>query len=193
MTLRVSGKNLAIGESLREHVLEQGRGGHRPLFRWPGHRPCRHLPGSVVVSFGLLAAPEFGRESSGRRARRRSPTPVSIRPPTGSSAGCGATTNALRSVTPRSTRDRRRLTRGGTRLASYTIEAPDEEAEEIQDYSPVIVAEGSAVLKSLSVASAVAELDLTGAPVVVFQHAGSARLNVVYRRGDGAIGWIDPH
>jgi hypothetical protein len=78
-------------------------------------------------------------------------------------------------------------------VANYLIEAPDEEAEEVQDYSPVIVAEGSALLKSLSVASAVAELDLTGAPVVVFQHAGSARLNVVYRRGDGAIGWIDPH
>jgi hypothetical protein len=77
-------------------------------------------------------------------------------------------------------------------VANYMIEAPDEEAEEVQDFSPVIVAEGSALLKSLSVASAVAELDLTGAPVVVFQHAGSARLNVVYRRGDGAIGWIDP-
>ena len=57
----------------------------------------------------------------------------------------------------------------------------------------MIVAEGSAPLKSLSVASAVAELDLTGAPSVVFQHAGSARVNIVYRRGDGAIGWLDPH
>ena len=56
----------------------------------------------------------------------------------------------------------------------------------------MIVAEGAGELKSLSVASAVAELDLTGAPVVVFQHAGSGRVNVVYRRGDGAIGWIDP-
>ncbi|HWY84043.1 MAG TPA: sigma 54 modulation/S30EA ribosomal C-terminal domain-containing protein, partial [Roseiarcus sp.] len=45
---------------------------------------------------------------------------------------------------------------------------------------------------SLSVASAVAELDLTGAPVIVFQHAGSGRVNVVYRRRDGAIGWLDP-
>jgi hypothetical protein len=78
-------------------------------------------------------------------------------------------------------------------VANYMIEAPDEEAEDGQDFSPVIVAEGSALLKSLSVASAVEELDLTGAPVVVFQHAGSARVNVVYRRRDGAIGWIDPH
>jgi hypothetical protein len=78
-------------------------------------------------------------------------------------------------------------------VANYMIEAPDEEAEDGHDFSPVIVAEGSALLKKLSVASAVEELDLTGAPVVVFEHAGSARVNVVYRRRDGAIGWIDPH
>lgn len=39
---------------------------------------------------------------------------------------------------------------------------------------------------------AVAELDLTGAPVVVFRHAGSGGINIVYKRRDGNIGWIDP-
>ena len=36
------------------------------------------------------------------------------------------------------------------------------------------------------------ELDLTGAPVIVFRHAGNGRMNIVYRRRDGNIGWIDP-
>ena len=36
------------------------------------------------------------------------------------------------------------------------------------------------------------ELDLTGTPVVVFRHAGHGRVNLVYRRADGHIGWIDP-
>ena len=36
------------------------------------------------------------------------------------------------------------------------------------------------------------ELDLTGAPVVVFRHAGHGRVNLVYRRADGHIGWVDP-
>ena len=36
------------------------------------------------------------------------------------------------------------------------------------------------------------ELDLTGASVVVFRHAGHGRVNLVYRRNDGHIGWIDP-
>lgn len=36
------------------------------------------------------------------------------------------------------------------------------------------------------------ELDLTNAQVVVFRHASDGRTNVVYRRSDGNIGWIDP-
>jgi Sigma 54 modulation/S30EA ribosomal protein C terminus/Sigma 54 modulation protein / S30EA ribosomal protein len=78
-------------------------------------------------------------------------------------------------------------------LAKFVIEAPaDDETEAPVDYSPVVVAEGSQPLKTLSVASAVAELDLTGAPLIVFQHATSSRINIVYRRRDGAIGWLDP-
>jgi Sigma 54 modulation/S30EA ribosomal protein C terminus len=38
----------------------------------------------------------------------------------------------------------------------------------------------------------VMELDLTGAPVVVFVHGTSGRVNVIYRRPDGNIGWVDP-
>ena len=47
----------------------------------------------------------------------------------------------------------------------------------------------SAVLDLLE---AVTALDMTGSPVVVFVHAGTGRVNVVYRRSDGAIGWVDP-
>jgi uncharacterized circularly permuted ATP-grasp superfamily protein len=36
------------------------------------------------------------------------------------------------------------------------------------------------------------ELDVTGAPVLIFRHAGHGRVNLVYRRVDGHIGWIDP-
>ena len=36
-----------------------------------------------------------------------------------------------------------------------------------------------------------ADLDLTGAPVLVFRHANTGRVNIVYRRNDNNIGWID--
>lgn len=44
----------------------------------------------------------------------------------------------------------------------------------------------------MSVGSAVSELDFTGAPLVIFRNAGNGGVNVVYRRNDGNIGWVDP-
>ena len=74
----------------------------------------------------------------------------------------------------------------------YVIEAPAEGDEEMAAYSPVIIAEDTTSLKRLSVSEAVMELDLSGAPCLIFQHGVSSRVNVIYRRADGNIGWIDP-
>ena len=72
-------------------------------------------------------------------------------------------------------------------------EDEDVEAETGPDGDhPVVVAETKTAVGQLSVAEAVVELDITGAPVVIFRHAASGRINVVYRRPDGNIGWIDP-
>ncbi len=75
---------------------------------------------------------------------------------------------------------------------SYVIEAPGEGDEEITGYNPVIIAENTTALKRLSVSEAVLELDLCGAPCMVFQHGSSGRVNIIYRRADGNIGWVDP-
>jgi len=64
--------------------------------------------------------------------------------------------------------------------------------EEVAEWNPVIIAESTMTLKRLSVSDAVMELDMTGVPVVVFRHAGHGRINLVYRRADGHIGWVDP-
>ena len=77
--------------------------------------------------------------------------------------------------------------------ASYVLEPPSHEGEdEVTEFNPVIIAETTTVLKQLSVSDAVMELDMTGAPVVVFRHANHGRVNLVYRRPDGNVGWIDP-
>lgn len=78
--------------------------------------------------------------------------------------------------------------------AAYVIQPPsdDEVARADDAYHPIIIAEATTGLKALSVGEAVMDLDLTGAPVLVFRHAGHGRVNVVYRRPDGNIGWIDP-
>ncbi len=75
---------------------------------------------------------------------------------------------------------------------SVVAPAPDEDEDLPDDYAPTVVAESSVSLRTLSVASAVVELDLTEHPVLVFRNAGSEEVNIVYRRPDGNIGWIDP-
>lgn len=57
---------------------------------------------------------------------------------------------------------------------------------------PVIIAEQVAELKTLTVSMAVLEMDLADAPFVMFRNAASGQLNIVYRRPDGHVGWIDP-
>jgi hypothetical protein len=57
--------------------------------------------------------------------------------------------------------------------------------------APPVIAETTASLRQMSVGEAVMQLDHTQAEVVVFRHAGHGGLNVVYRRADGNIGWID--
>src|SRR4029077_19768371 len=75
---------------------------------------------------------------------------------------------------------------------SYILEAPAEGDDEVTGYSPVIIAEATTSLKRLSVSEAVMELDFTGAACLVFQHGSSGRVNIIYRRPDGNVGWIDP-
>jgi len=55
-----------------------------------------------------------------------------------------------------------------------------------------VVAEVAAEISILSVGDAVMRMDLADAPVLMFRNSASGELNVVYRRSDGNIGWIDP-
>jgi ribosomal subunit interface protein len=76
---------------------------------------------------------------------------------------------------------------------SYRVMTPlaDDEEEIADDYAPTVVAESTLALRSMSVADAVVELDMKDSPVFLFRNAGSERVNIVYRRPDGNIGWID--
>lgn len=78
--------------------------------------------------------------------------------------------------------------------AAYTIFAapePDTDAE-IEAESPPVIAETSALIPECSVADAVMLLDLQNTNAVFFKNAGTARHNMVYRRPDGSIGWVEP-
>ncbi len=77
--------------------------------------------------------------------------------------------------------------------SSYILASTAEETESEPDsLQPVIVAEMETKIPSLSVGEAVMQMEIAGAPVLVFRNEGSKGVNVVYRRDDGNIGWIDP-
>lgn len=186
MTIRISGKNLDIGDSLRAQVEQRvtaalakyadGKGSGQVTVSRDGHG----FRTECVVSLG-----------SGMTLESAGSAP---------DAYASFDQSALR-IEKRMRRHKRRIKDrlGGavprpqepeSRYAVLTPLADDEEPE--ADYHPLVIAETTQPLSRLSVGEAVLELDFTGSPALVFRHAGHGRVNVVYRRADGSIGWVDP-
>jgi ribosomal subunit interface protein len=61
-----------------------------------------------------------------------------------------------------------------------------------EDQNPLTVAEGSASIRTMTVSEAVMQLELGESPALMFRNARHNGLNMVYRRPDGHIGWVDP-
>jgi putative sigma-54 modulation protein len=188
---RVSGKNIDIGEALRRRINERvadatakyfdgGFSGHVTIGKegFGFRTECViHLDSGVVLEADALAADAYASadqaalrlEKRLRRYKRRLKDHQAAR-------GDGPMSDL-----------------GSVDAPSYVIAAPTHDNDdEVAEWNPVIIAESMTALKRLSVSEAVMELDMTGVPVVVFRHAGHGRINLVYRRADGHIGWIDP-
>ncbi|MGI9412471.1 MAG: ribosome hibernation-promoting factor, HPF/YfiA family [Hyphomicrobiales bacterium] len=73
----------------------------------------------------------------------------------------------------------------------YVIAREDEASEEPEDLNPPIIAENISKIRELSVGEAVMQLELSEKPVIVFRNGVRGGINIVYRRADGNIGWID--
>jgi ribosomal subunit interface protein len=75
--------------------------------------------------------------------------------------------------------------------AAYTIFAADE-GEEAPSDNPPVIAETSVDIPEVTVSDAVMQLDLRNTNALLFRNTGTGRFNMVYRRGDGTIGWVEP-
>lgn len=71
-------------------------------------------------------------------------------------------------------------------------ESDQEIAEDAAEGRPVIVAEMTTEIPSLTVSEAVMRMDLADQPALMFRNSSHSGLNMIYRRADGNIGWIDP-
>ncbi len=82
--------------------------------------------------------------------------------------------------------------------AAYVLAPLQEESEDENDSAPngdaapLVIAETTVPVRTMTVSTAVMQLDLSETPVVLFRNAATGALNLVYRRKDGNIGWVDP-
>ena len=193
MSFRVSGKHIELGEALRERIsarvldalekyFDGGFSGHATVGKeaFGFHTECVvHLDSGIVLRADSMAADAYlsadqaasNLEKRLRRYHRR------LKDYHGNGRGHGRTPNDDPAID----------------APSYVIAAPEHDDEdETNGFNPVIIAESTTTLKQFSVSEAVTELDMTGVSVIVFRHANHGRINLVYRRADGNVGWIDP-
>lgn len=191
MSIRVSGKGISVSEALRDRISDRTDDVLRKYFDG-------NFSGHVTI----------GKDKAGFRTdcMLHLDSGMTLEADSTATDAYASADQALIQIEKRLRRYKSRLKDRSERKAyaanaalatldvpSYVIEAPlVADDAEIDGFNPVIIAETTSSLKRLSVSEAVMELDLTGAPVVVFLHGTSGRVNLIYRRPDGNIGWVDP-
>lgn len=189
MEIQVSGKNIDLGDALQAHVTDRLSEGVTKYFGRGADAVVtfsreRHLVECEMTAH-LYSGVFLAAHGDGGDAY-------------------AAFETALDKLEKRVRRYKRRLKKHHingseplpSKQASYRLLAPlpDEDGEEAEtaDPTPVVVAEKQTSLREMTVGAAVMQLDLAESPAIVFKNAAHGRLNVVYRRRDGHIGWIDP-
>ncbi len=185
MEISVKGKNVDVGESLKDHAEGNLSSAVDKYF-------ARATDASVVFT-------RQGRQLRADISVHPGPRGLVVQGRSESDDPYTAFDGALARISKQLRRYKRRLVNhhkghAGVTLPAlqYVIQPEHEDKEVAEDAQPVIIAEMPEEIASLSVSEAVMRMDLADLPVVMFRDRASGRLNVVYHRADGNIGWIDP-
>jgi ribosomal subunit interface protein len=183
MTIQVTGKNLDVGEALRGYVQDRV---HQTVQKYVGRPPSGHVRvekehGEFRTNCTIHLWQGLSLEAHGVAANAYQSADL-----------------ACERLEKRVRRYKRRLRRHGTSprketpALSYVLQSPQEGQEESDADNPIIIAEAETVVHEMAVSDAVMQMDLSDRPFVLFRNANHGEINVVYRRDDGNIGWIDP-
>lgn len=186
MQLAINGKQVQISDALKDHVERLVTDITEKYFGDP-------LEGQVTVSkeghdFRTDIAVHVGRD-------------MFVRGQGNDSDAYKSADKAGEHIDKRLRRFKRRVrdhhrADGGAKVAAqqYVLAADHAETQPTpeEEWQPVVVAEMTTSIEDLSVEEAVMRLELGDLPVVMFRNRSHGELNVIYRRSDGNIGWIDP-
>lgn len=187
MTLRISGKHMEIGEAFRTRITARIADAVSKYFDggYSGHVTVMKSGSRYSADCMIHLDSGLGLQASG-----------------GAQEPIAAFEEAAEHFEKRMRRYKRKLKSHGTGAQNGSLDADiaykvvagmtDDDDEVPEDFAPAIVAESTMALKTMSVASAVVELDTKDSPVFVFRNSSNDIINIVYRRADGNIGWIDP-
>ncbi len=184
MQLSVKGKQIDVGDSLRQHVETR-------------------LTGIVGKYFGgsLDASVTFSREAHLFRADITVHAGRNILLQSNASANepYPAFDMAADRIAKRLNRYKERLRKHhqessveeAVMAPSFVLNAEDDSGDTAND-NPIVVAEMTTPIETLTVGEAVMRLDLGDMPALMFRSRANGTLNMIYRRPDGNIGWVDP-
>ncbi|MGV1014811.1 MAG: ribosome hibernation-promoting factor, HPF/YfiA family [Methyloceanibacter sp.] len=184
MTIQVTGKNLDVGEALRSYVQERVAG---TVEKFIGRQPSGHV--RIEKEHGAFRTNCTIHLWQGMSLEAHGVAPEAYQ---SADLACERLEKRVRRYT-------RRLKKHGggetprkqTPAADYVIQATQEEHEERDEDNPIVIAEAETVVHEMAVSDAVMQMDISDRPFVVFRNASHGEINVVYRRDDGNIGWID--
>jgi len=200
MALRISGKNMSIGEALRSHVRSRIEMAVTKFAATPldGHitfepegsgfrAECTlHFKTGTILQVEAEAQEPYASfnrafdriEERLRRSKRRVRSKTALH---------DMQPQEMQPVAPRAAKNGNG--HGIAAISQLHDDAVDDEKDEA--FCPAVIAEPPAHLREMTVSNAVLQLDGTDMPLVVFRHAMDGRPSIVYRRADGNIGWID--
>jgi ribosomal subunit interface protein len=184
MTIQVTGKNLDVGEALRSYVQERVV---HTVEKFIGREPAGHVRiekehGEFRTNCTIHLWQGMSLEAHGVAADAYQSADLA----------CERLEKRVRRYKRRVKRHGGQSARKETPAASYVLQARQEGQEESDEDNPIIIAEAETIVHEMAVSDAVMQMDLSDQPFVLFRNASSGEINVVYRRDDGNIGWIDP-
>jgi ribosomal subunit interface protein len=191
MQLTVTGKQVQIGDALRRHIESSLDGILGKYFKTA-------IEGHVVIAkqahrCRAEMALHVGRGIAVNASAEANEAPAAV------NAAIERLGKQLRRYKRRLRDHHAKAVEAEERATAYVLAPVEDEDEEegaaqaIGDGgAPAVIAEMSLELPHLTVGEAVMRMDLSEAPVLLFRNRSHGELNVVYRRADGHVGWIDP-